>query len=345
MQLDERSAEAFEQAPAALGVFVADGSLKAMNSRLRALFGTGYSGEPTPPSVAEAFHLVDDWREFLRMASETLGRHTQIARLKARNGAPFSARLCSVRFFPVSEGKDPLWLLAVEEVLSAEVASEEDLIREIELLALVHDLRNPLLAARISMELFLKQGHDANSLRAIQCIDHAVRMVQELLDLARSTAKQRTHAHGKLELCELAALVREGLEGSMGAEGQITMQAEPLRGWWNPGDVRRIVGNLLENALKHGSPGGAILIRVEQLDRFARLSVENRGRALTEKERLRLFSRFERGAEPERAALPGWGLGLAIVRHLAETHGGWVEVSSPDGQGNRFSVLLPLAAD
>jgi PAS domain S-box-containing protein len=107
--------------------------------------------------------------------------------------------------------------------------------------------------------------------------------------------------------------------------------------------VRHILENLLSNALKFTPPGGRVAVRALHDPGELRLEVEDTGPGIPEAELGRVFERFFRGAAAR--AAPGSGLGLHIVRRLADLCGGRVAVASHPGEGTRFTVSLPLAAE
>ncbi len=102
--------------------------------------------------------------------------------------------------------------------------------------------------------------------------------------------------------------------------------------------VARILGILLDNALRYAAGGGAVTTTVEANGRHAVLRVADRGAGLAPGERSRVFGRFERGAAGERTS--GFGLGLAIGRELAQRMGGELE-AEPAERGATFALTLP----
>ncbi|MGE3857865.1 MAG: sensor histidine kinase, partial [Dehalococcoidia bacterium] len=111
------------------------------------------------------------------------------------------------------------------------------------------------------------------------------------------------------------------------------------------GDARRIaqvVDNLLSNAVKFTSPGGRVRVRVGTEGEHAFVEVDDNGIGIPAADLAGLFERFTRAANATRGAIPGTGVGLAIVKKLTEMHGGVVSVESTEGAGARFRVEIPL---
>lgn len=113
----------------------------------------------------------------------------------------------------------------------------------------------------------------------------------------------------------------------------------------DPNAIERILANLVSNAVKFTPKGGAIVVSISSRDGRAILTVRDNGPGIDPELRKRLFGRFERGAHAKRSAVSGSGLGLSLVKELAEAHGGAVSLSDADGGGAIFRVELPLTSD
>jgi signal transduction histidine kinase/CheY-like chemotaxis protein len=112
----------------------------------------------------------------------------------------------------------------------------------------------------------------------------------------------------------------------------------------DPNQLEQVMFNLLSNAVKFSLPGGMVTVRAEQDGDCVILSVEDEGIGIPEEDMSKVFSRFHRGEVAIRRAIPGTGLGLAVVQGIVEGHQGQVAVESAPGQGTRISVRLPLTA-
>jgi len=106
--------------------------------------------------------------------------------------------------------------------------------------------------------------------------------------------------------------------------------------------MERVVGNLLENALKYSPPGSPIALTARRANATAELVVADRGPGIPAPERERIFERFYR-ADPTRP-VKGFGLGLALSLALVEAHDGRIWVEEAAGGGARFVIALPLPA-
>jgi two-component system phosphate regulon sensor histidine kinase PhoR len=106
--------------------------------------------------------------------------------------------------------------------------------------------------------------------------------------------------------------------------------------------LRRIAGNLLDNAVKYTPTHGQVRVRVLARDRSAFLEVEDTGPGIPERDRERVFERFYRVDKGRARDEGGTGLGLALVKHATRLHGGRVDLQSQLGIGSTFRVQLPL---
>jgi signal transduction histidine kinase len=109
-------------------------------------------------------------------------------------------------------------------------------------------------------------------------------------------------------------------------------------GAWDRVRLGQVVENLLGNALKHGAEQGEVVVRVEEREGEALLSVRDSGPGIGPEHVPHLFDRFYRASDRS----PGLGLGLYISRILVEAHGGRIWVESQPGQGSTFTIALPL---
>jgi signal transduction histidine kinase len=158
------------------------------------------------------------------------------------------------------------------------------------------------------------------------------RLVDDLLVLERAGA-----AEPELEALQLDGLARQVVhDHEESGERVVLEQAEPVRVRGEPEALRRVLENLIENALIHGPPGGRVTVAVAASDGRARLAVGDEGPGPDPAQLERVFERFWRG--PGAAERPGSGLGLSIVAAVAERHAGRVLVD-----GSTFTVELPTA--
>jgi two-component system sensor histidine kinase/response regulator len=243
------------------------------------------------------------------------------------------------------------------EVIRQAHADRERLTRELEetlrfnetFVALVgHDLRNPLNAILMGVELLKKQAPDATlgkTIGQIRASGQRMRnMLDDLADLARARlgggiAVVREPADA---LALSRRVVAEQQASHPGRSIELSASGNTL-GSWDGGRVQQILANLLGNALRHGAPGEPVSVTVDGSAGDAVLvTVHNQGH-IPEELLPHLFHPFSSG-QRHRARADGLGLGLFIVRQLALAHDGDVSVESSKEFGTRFQVRLPRSA-
>ncbi len=211
--------------------------------------------------------------------------------------------------------------------------------------AFSHDLRTPLMANLMSMRLALAgaYGELRGDYRA--SLESGLQANQDLLDLADKllmVARLESGEAGQDRTpLDFGALVAERADAMRGAAPQVrlSVQTDPgLSVLGQPGELRRLVQNLIENALKWSPPDGEVRVDVTADGADALLTVRDDGPGVPTEARARLFQRF-RG----HGAGAGSGLGLYLARRIAETHGGSIAYRRPPGERTTFEVRLPRA--
>ena len=214
-----------------------------------------------------------------------------------------------------------------------------------------HELRAPLAAVRLMAES-LENGRVVEAARrtdyyrliAQEC-QRLSSLVENMLDLAR-VGRGRAY---DLQPVDVPSLVRHSiaLMEPCAAGCRVTLRLEEvgcaeLRPTWDGQAVGQSLVNLLDNAIKHSPEGSEVEIRVESEPGKVRLWVEDHGQGIPQKEQKRIFDLFYRHGSELRRETKGVGIGLSIVRHVAEAHGGRVIVDSIVGRGSRFALELPV---
>ncbi|MEO5969661.1 MAG: HAMP domain-containing sensor histidine kinase [Bdellovibrionia bacterium] len=212
--------------------------------------------------------------------------------------------------------------------------------------SLTHDLRSPLTAARVSAQLIKKNlVEEAKILnligRIITNIDRADHLIQGLLDINSLTAGHRLRV--VIAYCDLASLLRESQMDFQMMHGDRCrfVSPETLIGYWSPYDLKRILENLVGNAVKYGDKDSLITIKLRDLGDQIEISVHNRGNPIPVDQQSLLFEPFQRLQSSDHLGTKGWGLGLAIVREITEAHHGSIRLESTFDTGTTFTVTLP----
>jgi signal transduction histidine kinase len=216
--------------------------------------------------------------------------------------------------------------------------------------ALSHDLRTPL--AALGMTMRQARGGAYGQLppayteildRSITATDDVARLAETLLLVARFESGDRRPERGSVDLVELARQIAGELEALAQAYG-VNVSVEAQAALFTIGDrddLRRAITNLVANALQHGVAGGAVTIALWRDAQAARVSVADDGYGVAPEARGQLFNRFARG-NGRRGG--GSGLGLYIVRRVAQETGGNVEYAPREPRGSTFTLTLPAGA-
>ncbi|MCW2991260.1 MAG: integral rane sensor signal transduction histidine kinase [Solirubrobacterales bacterium] len=256
------------------------------------------------------------------------------------------------RRVPVPRASDEVAELAatLNEMLAALDSSREEteamLARQRQFVAdASHELRTPLTSVLANLELLVDelsgdQGEAARS--ALRSSQRMRRLVADLLLLARADlgpTQLRATPRVPTDLGDVAIEAAAEL-GPVATGHELTVDASPALVEGTRDDLHRMTLNLMENALRHTPPGTHVHASVGNGDGTVRLVVSDDGPGVPPEMRERIFERFVR-ADGDRGG--SFGLGLAIVRAVAASHGGSVRLESPDAGGTRFVVELPAA--
>jgi signal transduction histidine kinase len=213
-----------------------------------------------------------------------------------------------------------------------------------------HQLRTPLAALIAAIDVARRRPRTVEEHERVldQLHNDAVRLwrvVEALLFLARAEAEAGLPDLARLDLGAWAAdhlLARAGHEraADMRFEGR---DADPLWTRAHPPLLGQLLDNLLENACKYSEPGTPIIVRAWCEPATVALAVEDCGCGIPAEDLPRVFEPFYRAESARRLGRAGVGLGLAVARRIAATHGGTITTDSEPGRGSRFVVRMPRA--
>jgi PAS domain S-box-containing protein len=216
-----------------------------------------------------------------------------------------------------------------------------------EFLALLgHELRNPLAPIVTALELMRMRDRSTDREQIIirRQVSHLTRLVDDLLDVSRIT-------RGKVELRKEALEVQEVLlrATEMVAplieqkQQRLHVDVEPIFWYGDPARLAQIVSNLLTNASRYSPSGAQIKIQTGAADGWLAIEVSDNGMGISTELLPRIFEPFVQGERKLHSSVGGLGIGLALVKNLAEMHGGSARAHSAGiGQGSTFIVRLPL---
>jgi PAS domain S-box-containing protein len=333
------------------------GEIDYINSR-----GSEYAGAPTEIGLQygwlEFVHPEDRERVVGRWAHSVrtgevyeceyrLRRQDGVFRWHLVRGLPLrNAHGCTVRWFGTATD--------IEDQKQAQEAMQEEDRRKNDFLAMLsHELRNPLTPISNAAYL-LKRAQPASPAfgRAVTMVERQLalmtRLIDDLLDLSRVTRGKILLRKERLDLVALICTLLDDRRESLEADGlvvEVRLPDEPL---WVDADSARVaqaIGNLLENAQKYTDRGGTVRVEARAESGQALVMVQDTGVGLGPATLERIFAPFVQVGGPAAGARGGLGLGLSLVKNLAELHGGSVDARSEGvGRGSTFTLRIPLAA-
>ncbi|HTV50412.1 MAG TPA: response regulator [Steroidobacteraceae bacterium] len=241
---------------------------------------------------------------------------------------------------------------ALAERDRARAALYESARRQNEFLAtLAHELRNPLAPIRSAVQVMrLAEGDHATATAARAMIErqlkHLVRLIEDLMDVSRLT-------QGRLELrkervdvanvIQLAVEANRPLLASKQHHLRIELAPEALFVEADPTRLTQVFANLLNNSAKFSDPHADICVRLVREGPWAAITVSDSGFGIRPEMLSRVFDLFTQEERPQAAPHDGLGVGLALVKHIVELHGGSVRACSEGpGMGSSFTVRLAL---
>lgn len=211
-----------------------------------------------------------------------------------------------------------------------------------------HELRTPLTALSLQLQLALRLAQDPSADReqlvmrlssARGQMERVSSLLDGLLDLSRLTSGHAPFSYEPLDLCAVVREVITRFEGENPQGAGLFHMTAPasIIGVWDRVRLEQITTNLLSNALKYGQ-NKPVSIMLSKRARFASLSIQDSGPGIAPEDQARIFQKFERANHNTQ----GLGLGLWLVRQIAEALGGSVRLESQLGKGSIFWVDLPL---
>jgi signal transduction histidine kinase len=216
-----------------------------------------------------------------------------------------------------------------------------------------HELRSPLTSVQGFAELLMLEREQLTPTQAdtveiiLDNTRHLVRLLNDLLDLARSDAGRLTIKPVPTEVAPLVAEVVRTMRGQTEAAQQALVEdvAEdlpPLR--VDPDRIRQVLLNLLTNAHEYCPERASIRVSAQQIGAEVEISVKDDGPGIPASQLEHIFERFTRGDAGLTQRVGGTGLGLAISKSLVELHGGTIGAESVPGEGSTFRITLPTEA-
>ncbi|HTX05686.1 MAG TPA: CHASE3 domain-containing protein [Steroidobacteraceae bacterium] len=318
---------------------------------------TGMKPEAMRGSYWESLHdpkvlpsVLERWRAAIAEGS----RFEMVFPLKGADGTfrPFLTRIAPVRD---AEERTVGWIGTNIDISEQEAAQESlrqaDRRKDEFLATLAHELRNPLAPVRNAVQLLKRKADDAQTREWATTIierqaQSMARMLDDLLDVSRITRGTLTLHKQRLRLASVIDNAIEVAQPFITAHRHhltVTLPPQAIEVEGDPLRLSQIVGNLLTNAAKYTDPGGRIELSARVAERVVTIAVKDSGIGLERESIGQLFEMFSQVKSALDRSEGGLGIGLALVKGLAELHGGSVEAQSAGlGEGSTFSVHLPL---
>ncbi|MBU4253599.1 MAG: HAMP domain-containing histidine kinase, partial [Acidobacteria bacterium] len=215
--------------------------------------------------------------------------------------------------------------------------------------AVSHEFRTPL----TSMRQFTEMLNEDDSLPAekrrvfyqaqARATNRLSRLVESLLDFGRMEAGARPY---RLEPMDVGRLVKTVVEEFLQETGSVHSEIEcvvPIESTQVKGDgdaLAQALWNLLDNAVKYSGENKKIQVEVEEGDPVI-IRVRDQGFGIPSSERSRILRKFVRGSNANAQGIKGTGIGLAVVKHIVDAHGGKILIESEPGKGSTFTIQLP----
>jgi PAS domain S-box-containing protein len=335
----------------------ADGTITFLNEVAESLVGRTLANARGRP-LAEVFRIAneqdgipveDPVRKALRTAAIVeLGSHTVIVRPDGST-IPIDDSAAPIRLGDRIIGAVLIFRDISERRRSEQVLLDADRRKDEFLATLAHELRNPLAPIRNAMRIIAGRADaDANVAKAKGVVErqlkHMVRLIDDLMDVSRITRGRLDLHRERIDLEVAVKMAAETSQPVIDMKHQV-LRIQARQGVFVQADATRLAqvfGNLLNNSAKYSPPGSEISIEIASEGRQAVVTLSDNGVGIPAPMLPRIFEMFvqlEQGGPRE-----GLGIGLTLVKHLVELHGGLVEASSPGaGQGSTFKVFLPLA--
>lgn len=243
--------------------------------------------------------------------------------------------------------------LAQEQIARAEAESANRMKDEF-LATVSHELRTPLNAI-IGWSQVLRSGRidQSTATRAVETIERNAKsqaqLIEDILDVSRAiTGKLRLNI-GSVDIASVINMAIDSMQLAADSKNihlAVTLDPKARHTSGDSNRLQQVVWNVLSNAIKFTPPGGQVDVRLERADSNLQITVSDTGQGIQPDLLPFVFDRFRQGDGSSTRRHTGLGLGLAIVRHLVEVHGGTVKAESEgEGLGSRFTIRLPLVSE
>ncbi len=321
-----------------------DGRVLNVNPTCESLFGLSEEILLTK-NVNELF-ITDEinWSEVFSSEDEKLLRNIEI--LNAVNGNRIPVEISSAFIPPKSNNEDGMYVFVIRNV---NVQKEMERLRDDFIATLTHDLRTPSVAAIQTLEYFLngKLGNLTDKQKML--LETMKKSSEDMLGLVNTLLEVYKYEAGRLRLVKTSfpfePLVNECIEQIQVIADSKNQKIEKHFKNLDKAEIiadrnelRRVIVNLLGNAVKYTQNGGLIEVKAEIEENDLHFSVKDNGEGIPKKDIPKLFKRFSQGTQEKRSI--STGLGLYLSKQIITAHGGKIWLESDKGKGSEFFFLL-----
>ena len=341
--------------------------IKTQNHKLEAVFNSMVEGiivvdEATRiisinPAIEKIFHISEKEAQG-KVFLEAIRNNdiSEVINMVLKTQLPYSAeiglvlpvrRIFEVNATPVFDNDEISGCLVVTHDITE--LRRLETIRKDFVANVSHELKTPLTSIKGFVETLLEGALDdkENNRGFLKIIhDHAERLntlVNDLLSLSHLEVKEIKLGKEEFNLREQLAVILQGFNSQLKRKNIEIKDELPsgLQVRADKGRLEQVLTNLLDNAIKFNKEKGVIKVYSQDLDNKVKITIEDSGIGIPEKDIPRIFERFYRVDKARSRELGGTGLGLSIVKHIVELHGGSVGVESTEGLGSKFFFILP----
>ena len=233
--------------------------------------------------------------------------------------------------------------LAASTTSAKNVQAEKDKIKTL-IADISHQTKTPIANILLYTQLLREQSLPEESQPCVDSLESQSRKLQSLIDALVKTSRLES---GIIALCPAAGNLSSVIQSAISqlapkaGEKGISIVAESIDtdAVFDPKWTEEAIFNLLDNAVKYTPSGGEVSISVTSYELFSAVHISDTGPGIPEEEQPKVFHRFYRGMEHQNGE--GVGIGLYLVRQIAEGQGGYVKVTSEKDKGSTFSLYMP----
>jgi signal transduction histidine kinase len=216
--------------------------------------------------------------------------------------------------------------------------------------AVSHEFRSPLSSISQIAEMLSSNRLNSDDRKAqayavlTRESDRLRRLVVGLLDFQRLEAKATPYHFEAVEVGSFMSSVIGDFQERVRESGYTIELSSPVGAHYVRADreaLARAIWNLLDNAVKYSPEFRTVWVEVEHADNHVAIAVRDRGLGVPQSEQRTIFEKFVRGSESKARRIKGTGIGLAMVRHIVQVHGGEIRLASQPGEGSRFTMVFP----